>query len=622
MAGEDEGKPLTGYAKRRLSTKVTFGARDLPKENAISDMENIEEMPEKIELDPQATPVMKAPGTIKKPSSPPPAPVSGDDAKQFTGPTGYDARRLSTSLKFQGKERPKENAIADVENPEDVDQALTEVVMGGMRMFLPQAQADAMVASGSASLPGSEPEPVVEEVKAEPVAAVKKEPVAAAKAEPVAAAKEEPAAELMEVFMGGVAMMLPTAQAQALLASGGAQKSGAAAPAPAPVPDPVAAAPAPVAAAPAPVESDELMEVSMGGVAMMLPKAQAQAMLASGAAQEPGAAAPAPAPAPVPAPVAAAPAPAPAPVASDELMEVSMGGSSMMLPKAQAQALLASGAAQVPGAAAPAPAPAPVPAPVAAAPAPAPAPAARAPAPAAAAAAPATPSDSLMEVFLGSKGIMVPVAEATAMLAAGAVTAQAPVPVVEEPLKLKMVNVAGRDLMLPMDQAMEMLANGSARPIAAERAPKDEGTAYGLVEVNVDGSNIMVPDNVVDAMCAAGVAKRTAPKPVASLPVASAPKAPAAAAASEELVEVLINGQSVFVPATQAGSLVAFGAAQRADSVPKPPAPAPAPAPVAAAPAPVSDPDALVEVNMNGMNMFLPAGQAEQMISMGMASRV
>jgi len=564
MAGEDEGKPLTGYAKRRLSTKVTFGARDLPKENAISDMENIEEMPEKIELDPQATPVMKAPGTIKKPSSPPPAPVSGDDAKQFTGPTGYDARRLSTSLKFQGKERPKENAIADVENPEDVDQALTEVVMGGMRMFLPQAQADAMVASGSASLPGSEPEPVVEEVKAEPVAAVKKEPVAAAKAEPVAAAKEEPAAELMEVFMGGVAMMLPTAQAQALLASGGAQKSGAAAPAPAPVPDPVAAAPAPVAAAPAP---------------------------------------------------------APAPVESDELMEVSMGGSSMMLPKAQAQAMLASGAAQEPGAAAPAPAPAPVPAPVAAAPAPAPAPAARAPAPAAAAAS-ATPSDSLMEVFLGSKGIMVPVAEATAMLAAGAVTAQAPVPVVEEPLKLKMVNVAGRDLMLPMDQAMEMLANGSARPIAAERAPKDEGTVYSLVEVNVDGSNIMVPDNVVDAMCAAGVAKRTAPKPVASLPVASAPKAPAAAAASEELVEVLINGQSVFVPATQAGSLVAFGAAQRADSVPKPPAPAPAPAPVAAAPAPVSDPDALVEVNMNGMNMFLPAGQAEQMISMGMASRV
>jgi len=562
MAEEDEGKPLTGYAKRRLSTKVTFGARDLPKENAISDMENIEEMPEKIELDPQATPVMKAPGTIK-PSSPPPAPVSGDDAKQFTGPTGYDARRLSTSLKFQGKERPKENAIADVENPEDMDQALTEVVMGGMRMFLPQAQADAMVASGSASLPGSEPEPVVEEVKAEPVAAVKKEPVAAAKAEPVAAAKEEPAAELMEVFMGGVAMMLPTAQAQALLASGGAQKSGAAAPAPAPVPAPVAAAPAPVAAAPAP---------------------------------------------------------APAPVESDELMEVSMGGSSMMLPKAQAQALLASGAAQVPGAAAPAPAPAPVPAPVAAAPAPAPAPAARAPAPAAAAAAPSTPSDSLMEVFLGSKGIMVPVAEATAMLAAGAVTAQAPVPVVEEPLKLKMVNVAGRDLMLPMDQAMEMLANGSARPIAAERAPKDEGTAYGLVEVNVDGSNIMVPDNVVDAMCAAGVAKRTAPKPVASLPVASATKAPAAAAASEELVEVLINGQSVFVPATQAGSLVAFGAAQRADSVPKPPAPAPAP--VAAAPAPVSDPDALVEVNMNGMNMFLPAGQAEQMISMGMASRV
>mmetsp|Transcript_33447 Transcript_33447/g.54376 ORF Transcript_33447/g.54376 Transcript_33447/m.54376 type:complete len:606 (+) Transcript_33447:86-1903(+) len=562
MAEEDEGKPLTGYAKRRLSTKVTFGARDLPKENAISDMENIEEMPEKIELDPQATPVMKAPGTIK-PSSPPPAPVSGDDAKQFTGPTGYDARRLSTSLKFQGKERPKENAIADVENPEDMDQALTEVVMGGMRMFLPQAQADAMVASGSASLPGSEPEPVVEEVKAEPVAAVKKEPVAAAKAEPVAAAKEEPAAELMEVFMGGVAMMLPTAQAQALLASGGAQKSGAAAPAPAPVPAPVAAAPAPVAAAPAP---------------------------------------------------------APAPVESDELMEVSMGGSSMMLPKAQAQALLASGAAQVPGAAAPAPAPAPVPTPVAAAPAPAPAPAARAPAPAAAAAAPSTPSDSLMEVFLGSKGIMVPVAEATAMLAAGAVTAQAPVPVVEEPLKLKMVNVAGRDLMLPMDQAMEMLANGSARPIAAERAPKDEGTAYGLVEVNVDGSNIMVPDNVVDAMCAAGVAKRTAPKPVASLPVASATKAPAAAAASEELVEVLINGQSVFVPATQAGSLVAFGAAQRADSVPKPPAPAPAP--VAAAPAPVSDPDALVEVNMNGMNMFLPAGQAEQMISMGMASRV
>uniref|UniRef100_A0A7S3Y3U5 Uncharacterized protein n=1 Tax=Heterosigma akashiwo TaxID=2829 RepID=A0A7S3Y3U5_HETAK len=562
MAEEDEGKPLTGYAKRRLSTKVTFGARDLPKENAISDMENIEEMPEKIELDPQATPVMKAPGTIK-PSSPPPAPVSGDDAKQFTGPTGYDARRLSTSLKFQGKERPKENAIADVENPEDMDQALTEVVMGGMRMFLPQAQADAMVASGSASLPGSEPEPVVEEVKAEPVAAVKKEPVAAAKAEPVAAAKEEPAAELMEVFMGGVAMMLPTAQAQALLASGGAQKSGAAAPAPAPVPAPVAAAPAPVAAAPAP---------------------------------------------------------APAPVESDELMEVSMGGSSMMLPKAQAQAMLASGAAQAPGAAAPAPAPAPVPAPVAAAPAPAPAPAARAPAPAAAAAAPSTPSDSLMEVFLGSKGIMVPVAEATAMLAAGAVTAQAPVPVVEEPLKLKMVNVAGRDLMLPMDQAMEMLANGSARPIAAERAPKDEGTAYGLVEVNVDGSNIMVPDNVVDAMCAAGVAKRTAPKPVASLPVASATKAPAAAAASEELVEVLINGQSVFVPATQAGSLVAFGAAQRADSVPKPPAPAPAP--VAAAPAPVSDPDALVEVNMNGMNMFLPAGQAEQMISMGMASRV
>jgi len=563
MAGEDEGKPLTGYAKRRLSTKVTFGARDLPKENAISDMENIEEMPEKIELDPQATPVMKAPGTIK-PSSPPPAPVSGDDAKQFTGPTGYDARRLSTSLKFQGKERPKENAIADVENPEDMDQALTEVVMGGMRMFLPQAQADAMVASGSASLPGSEPEPVVEEVKAEPVAAVKKEPVAAAKAEPVAAAKEEPAAELMEVFMGGVAMMLPTAQAQALLASGGAQKSGAAAPAPAPVPAPVAAAPAPVAAAPAP---------------------------------------------------------APAPVASDELMEVSMGGVAMMLPKAQAQAMLASGAAQVPGAAAPAPAPAPVPAPVAATPAPAPAPAARAPAPAAAAAS-ATPSDSLMEVFLGSKGIMVPVAEATAMLAAGAVTAQAPVPVVEEPLKLKMVNVAGRDLMLPMDQAMEMLANGSARPIAAERAPKDEGTVYSLVEVNVDGSNIMVPDNVVDAMCAAGVAKRTAPKPVASLPVASAPKAPAAAAASEELVEVLINGQSVFVPATQAGSLVAFGAAQRADSVPKPPAPAPAPAPVAAAPAPVSDPDALVEVNMNGMNMFLPAGQAEQMISMGMASRV
>mmetsp|Transcript_33446 Transcript_33446/g.54372 ORF Transcript_33446/g.54372 Transcript_33446/m.54372 type:complete len:606 (+) Transcript_33446:86-1903(+) len=562
MAEEDEGKPLTGYAKRRLSTKVTFGARDLPKENAISDMENIEEMPEKIELDPQATPVMKAPGTIK-PSSPPPAPVSGDDAKQFTGPTGYDARRLSTSLKFQGKERPKENAIADVENPEDMDQALTEVVMGGMRMFLPQAQADAMVASGSASLPGSEPEPVVEEVKAEPVAAVKKEPVAAAKAEPVAAAKEEPAAELMEVFMGGVAMMLPTAQAQALLASGGAQKSGAAAPAPAPVPAPVAAAPAPVAAAPAP---------------------------------------------------------APAPVESDELMEVSMGGSSMMLPKAQAQAMLASGAAQAPGAAAPAPAPAPVPTPVAAAPAPAPAPAARAPAPAAAAAAPSTPSDSLMEVFLGSKGIMVPVAEATAMLAAGAVTAQAPVPVVEEPLKLKMVNVAGRDLMLPMDQAMEMLANGSARPIAAERAPKDEGTAYGLVEVNVDGSNIMVPDNVVDAMCAAGVAKRTAPKPVASLPVASATKAPAAAAASEELVEVLINGQSVFVPATQAGSLVAFGAAQRADSVPKPPAPAPAP--VAAAPAPVSDPDALVEVNMNGMNMFLPAGQAEQMISMGMASRV
>jgi len=484
-------------------------------------------------------------------------------AEEDEGPTGYDARRLSTSLKFQGKERPKENAIADVENPEDMDQALTEVVMGGMRMFLPQAQADAMVASGSASLPGSEPEPVVEEVKAEPVAAVKKEPVAAAKAEPVAAAKEEPAAELMEVFMGGVAMMLPTAQAQALLASGGAQKSGAAAPAPAPVPAPVAAAPAPVAAAPAP---------------------------------------------------------APAPVASDELMEVSMGGSSMMLPKAQAQALLASGAAQVPGAAAPAPAPAPVPAPVAAAPAPAPAPAARAPAPAAAAAAPSTPSDSLMEVFLGSKGIMVPVAEATAMLAAGAVTAQAPVPVVEEPLKLKMVNVAGRDLMLPMDQAMEMLANGSARPIAAERAPKDEGTAYGLVEVNVDGSNIMVPDNVVDAMCAAGVAKRTAPKPVASLPVASATKAPAAAAASEELVEVLINGQSVFVPATQAGSLVAFGAAQRADSVPKPPAPAPAP--VAAAPAPVSDPDALVEVNMNGMNMFLPAGQAEQMISMGMASRV
>eukprot|EP00639_Heterosigma_akashiwo_P005058 CAMPEP_0194585092 /NCGR_PEP_ID=MMETSP0292-20121207/17519_1 /TAXON_ID=39354 /ORGANISM="Heterosigma akashiwo, Strain CCMP2393" /LENGTH=416 /DNA_ID=CAMNT_0039440419 /DNA_START=250 /DNA_END=1500 /DNA_ORIENTATION=+ len=416
--------------------------------------------------------------------------MAGEDE----GPTGYDARRLSTSLKFQGKERPKENAIADVENPEDVDQALTEVVMGGMRMFLPQAQADAMVASGSASLPGSEPEPVVEEVKAEPVAAVKKEPVAAAKAEPVAAAKEEPAAELMEVFMGGVAMMLPTAQAQALLASGGAQKSGAAAPAPAPAPAPVAAAPAP-----------------------------------------------------------------------------------------------------------------------------APAPAARAPAPAAAAAS-ATPSDSLMEVFLGSKGIMVPVAEATAMLAAGAVTAQAPVPVVEEPLKLKMVNVAGRDLMLPMDQAMEMLANGSARPIAAERAPKDEGTVYSLVEVNVDGSNIMVPDNVVDAMCAAGVAKRTAPKPVASLPVASAPKAPAAAAASEELVEVLINGQSVFVPATQAGSLVAFGAAQRADSVPKPPAPAPAP--VAAAPAPVSDPDALVEVNMNGMNMFLPAGQAEQMISMGMASRV
>uniref|UniRef100_A0A7S4DC16 Uncharacterized protein n=1 Tax=Heterosigma akashiwo TaxID=2829 RepID=A0A7S4DC16_HETAK len=508
-------------------------------------------------------------------------------AEEDEGPTGYDARRLSTSLKFQGKERPKENAIADVENPEDMDQALTEVVMGGMRMFLPQAQADAMVASGSASLPGSEPEPVVEEVKAEPVAAVKKEPVAAAKAEPVAAAKEEPAAELMEVFMGGVAMMLPTAQAQALLASGGAQKSGAAAPAPAPVPAPVAAAPAPVAAAPAPapapVASDELMEVSMGGSSMMLPKAQAQALLASGAAQVPGAAAPAPAPAPVPAPVAAAPAPAPAPVASDELMEVSMGGSSMMLPKA-------------------------------------PAPAARAPAPAAAAAAPSTPSDSLMEVFLGSKGIMVPVAEATAMLAAGAVTAQAPVPVVEEPLKLKMVNVAGRDLMLPMDQAMEMLANGSARPIAAERAPKDEGTAYGLVEVNVDGSNIMVPDNVVDAMCAAGVAKRTAPKPVASLPVASATKAPAAAAASEELVEVLINGQSVFVPATQAGSLVAFGAAQRADSVPKPPAPAPAP--VAAAPAPVSDPDALVEVNMNGMNMFLPAGQAEQMISMGMASRV
>mmetsp|Transcript_39762 Transcript_39762/g.65638 ORF Transcript_39762/g.65638 Transcript_39762/m.65638 type:complete len:349 (+) Transcript_39762:199-1245(+) len=176
--------------------------------------------------------------------------------------------------------------------------------------------------------------------------------------------------------------------------------------------------------------------------------------------------------------------------------------------------------------------------------------------------------EALMEVFIGHTGIMVPVAEGSAMLASGAATTQMPVLVVEERLKLKMVNVAGQDLMLPMDQAMEMLANGSARPIASERALSAEEPEYGLVEVNVDGSIIMVPDTVVDAMVAAGAAKRTAPKPVAPLPMASAPMAPASAPASkDELIEVLIYGQSVYIPATQAGPLVTAGLAKWADSV-------------------------------------------------------
>jgi len=184
------------------------------------------------------------------------------------------------------------------------------------------------------------------------------------------------------------------------------------------------------------------------------------------------------------------------------------------------------------------------------------------------AAIPAPAAEALMEVFIGHTGIMVPVAEGSAMLASGAATTQMPVLVVEERLKLKMVNVAGRDLMLPMDQAMEMLANGSARPIASERAPRAEEPEYGLVEVNVDGSIIMVPDTVVDAMVAAGAAKRTAPKPVAPLPMASAPMAPASAPASkDELIEVLIYGQSVYIPATQAGPLVTAGLAKWADSV-------------------------------------------------------
>mmetsp|Transcript_27197 Transcript_27197/g.47308 ORF Transcript_27197/g.47308 Transcript_27197/m.47308 type:complete len:349 (-) Transcript_27197:467-1513(-) len=184
------------------------------------------------------------------------------------------------------------------------------------------------------------------------------------------------------------------------------------------------------------------------------------------------------------------------------------------------------------------------------------------------AAIPAPAAEALMEVFIGHTGIMVPVAEGSAMLTSGAATTQAPVPVAEERLKLKMVNVAGRDLMLPMDRAMEMLANGSARPIASERVPRAEEPEYSLVEVNVDGSIIMVPDTVVDAMVAAGAAKRTAPKPVAPLPVASAPKAPASAPASkDELIEVLIYGQSVYIPATQAGPLVTAGLAKWADSV-------------------------------------------------------
>uniref|UniRef100_A0A6V1TRV0 Uncharacterized protein n=1 Tax=Heterosigma akashiwo TaxID=2829 RepID=A0A6V1TRV0_HETAK len=176
--------------------------------------------------------------------------------------------------------------------------------------------------------------------------------------------------------------------------------------------------------------------------------------------------------------------------------------------------------------------------------------------------------EALMEVFIGRTGIMVPVAEGSAMLTSGAATTQAPVPVAEERLKLKMVNVAGRDLMLPTDRAMEMLANGSARPIASERVPRAEEPEYSLVEVNVDGSIIMVPDTVVNAMVVAGAAKRTAPKPVAPLPVASAPKAPASAPASkDELIEVLIYGQSVYIPATQAGPLVTAGLAKWADSV-------------------------------------------------------
>uniref|UniRef100_A0A7S3XRZ0 Uncharacterized protein n=1 Tax=Heterosigma akashiwo TaxID=2829 RepID=A0A7S3XRZ0_HETAK len=273
--------------------------------------------------------------------------------------SGYAARRRNTKLTYGGKrqkKQPKAIRFKDIESLEELQELETQM----QQETTEQVELVQKVQPEQVELEPEQVEPEPEQVEPELEQPSLSESLSSQGSD-----------DLMQVTMGGQSMFLPVARAEILIAAGAAERIGAA-PAPAPASAPVSA------------EEPALVQVKMGGNTMYLEADQAEALLASGAATRVG---PAPAPAldfdnptddpwygrvvifeqldddlnpvpnapalagvPLPQPkAAAAPAPAPAPAAAadpDALVRVKMGGQMLYVPYAQAQALLASGAAE------------------------------------------------------------------------------------------------------------------------------------------------------------------------------------------------------------------------------------------------------------------------------------
>uniref|UniRef100_A0A6V1PRG6 Uncharacterized protein n=1 Tax=Heterosigma akashiwo TaxID=2829 RepID=A0A6V1PRG6_HETAK len=132
---------MNGYMARRQNTKLDFGGRSLPPENAVGDFENMEDVSDTVVLmmrnreekiaqllsiceDDEECDIQLLEDAIEQ--------ASKEQSNQTSKPitkyiyvgempeNGYAMRRLTTKLDFAGRSLPPENAVGDFENMEDV----------------------------------------------------------------------------------------------------------------------------------------------------------------------------------------------------------------------------------------------------------------------------------------------------------------------------------------------------------------------------------------------------------------------------------------------------------------------------------------------------------------------